>query len=58
MKALILAAGYRRELLEALLAGEGECDARVVEVPASWWCEIDDAEDLARAQQQFLDDKT
>ena len=51
MKALILAAGYRRELLEALLAGEGECDARVVEVPASWWCEIDDVEDLARAQQ-------
>ena len=30
-----------------------ECDFRVVEVPADLWCEIDDAEDLARARTKF-----
>ena len=30
-----------------------ECDFRVVEVPEEMWCEIDDAEDLARAVKKF-----
>ena len=30
-----------------------ECDVRVVEVPESMWCEVDDAEDLARARARF-----
>ena len=30
-----------------------ECDFRVVEVPEEMWCEIDDAEDLARAGKKF-----
>ncbi|MBP5592293.1 phosphocholine cytidylyltransferase family protein [bacterium] len=30
-----------------------ECDFRVVEVPEEMWCEIDDAEDLARAEKKF-----
>lgn len=30
-----------------------ECDMRVVEVPEEMWCEIDDADDLARARARF-----
>ncbi len=30
-----------------------ECDFRIVEVPETMWCEIDDAEDLARARARF-----
>lgn len=30
-----------------------ECDVRIVEVPETMWCEIDDAEDLSRAEEQF-----
>lgn len=30
-----------------------ECDIRIVEVPGSMWCEIDDAVDLAQAQKMF-----
>lgn len=30
-----------------------ECDIRVVEVPEEMWCEIDDADDLARAKARF-----
>lgn len=30
-----------------------ECDMRVVEVPEEMWCEIDDADDLARARERF-----
>ncbi len=32
-----------------------ECDIRIVEVPESMWCEIDDAEDLSRARARFGD---
>ncbi len=32
-----------------------ECDFRIVEVPASAWCEIDDVDDLERARKQFAD---
>ena len=30
-----------------------ECDMRVVEVPEEMWCEVDDADDLARARARF-----
>lgn len=30
-----------------------ECDMRVVEVPEDDWCEVDDADDLARARAKF-----
>ena len=30
-----------------------ECDVRIVEVPESIWCEVDDAEDLIRARARF-----
>lgn len=30
-----------------------ECDMRIVEVPEEMWCEIDDADDLARARARF-----
>lgn len=30
-----------------------ECDMRIVEVPEEMWCEIDDADDLARARERF-----
>lgn len=30
-----------------------ECDMRIVEVPEEMWCEVDDAEDLARARARF-----
>ena len=30
-----------------------EIDARIVEVPENTWCEIDDADDLARARSRF-----
>ena len=30
-----------------------ECDMRIVEVPEDMWCEIDDADDLARARARF-----
>lgn len=33
-----------------------EFDFRTVEVPASLWCEIDDADDLARAKRHFADE--
>jgi len=43
---------YYEKVLGSLLYYR-ECDARVVEVPASMWCEIDDAEDLKRAEAFF-----
>lgn len=30
-----------------------ECDMRIVEVPEDMWCEVDDADDLARARARF-----
>ena len=30
-----------------------EFDVKVVSVPETMWCEIDDADDLARAKKQF-----
>ena len=30
-----------------------ECDFRIVEVPEEMWCEVDDAQDLARARARF-----
>ena len=30
-----------------------ECDMRIVEVPEEMWCEVDDADDLARARARF-----
>jgi choline kinase len=30
-----------------------ECDFRIVEVPEEMWCEVDDADDLARARARF-----
>ena len=30
-----------------------ECDMRIVEVPEEMWCEVDDADDLARARMKF-----
>lgn len=30
-----------------------ECDVRTIEVPESMWCEIDNQEDLKRAEKQF-----
>ena len=32
-----------------------ECDIRIVEVPEDRWCEVDDADDLARARARFGD---
>jgi len=43
---------YYEKVLGSLLYYR-ECDARVVEVPADMWCEIDDAEDLKRAEAFF-----
>lgn len=43
---------YYEKVLGSLLYYQ-ECDATVVEVPASMWCEVDDAEDLARARSVF-----
>ena len=30
-----------------------QTDIRIVEVPESMWCEVDDADDLARARKKF-----
>lgn len=43
---------YYEKVLGSLLYYQ-ECDARVVEVPETMWCEVDDAEDLARARRVF-----
>ena len=43
---------YYEKVLGALMYLR-ECDIRIAEVPASMWCEIDDAEDLRRAQLVF-----
>lgn len=43
---------YYEKVLGSLLYLR-ECDVRIVEVPEDMWCEIDDADDLARAQKQF-----
>lgn len=43
---------YYEKVLGSLLYLR-EVDARVVEVPEDMWCEIDDAEDLARARAHF-----
>lgn len=43
---------YYEEILASLMALRA-FDVRVVEVPADVWCEIDDAEDLARARARF-----
>lgn len=43
---------YYEKVLGALLYLR-ECDARVVEVPADMWCEIDNEEDLKRASVMF-----
>ena len=32
-----------------------ECDIRIVEVPEEMWCEVDDADDLARARTRFVE---
>ena len=43
---------YYEKVLGSLLYLR-ECDVRIVEVPESMWCEVDDAEDLARARARF-----
>ena len=43
---------YYEKVLGSLLYLR-ECDARIVEVPETMWCEIDDEEDLARARARF-----
>lgn len=43
---------YYEKVLGSLLYYR-ECDARIVEVPKEMWCEIDDQEDLERANRVF-----
>lgn len=43
---------YYEKVLGSLLYYQ-ECDIRIVEVPETMWCEIDDTEDLERAQKKF-----
>ena len=43
---------YYEKVLGSLLYLR-ECDIRIVEVPESMWCEVDDADDLARARRKF-----
>ena len=43
---------YYEKVLGSLLYLR-EVDTRIVEVPEDMWCEIDDADDLARAQAHF-----
>jgi len=43
---------YYEKVLGSLLYLR-ECDMRVVEVPEEMWCEVDDADDLARARARF-----
>ena len=43
---------YYEKVLGSLLYLR-ECDVRIVEVPESMWCEVDDADDLARARKKF-----
>ena len=43
---------YYEKVLGSLLYLR-ECDIRIVEVPESMWCEVDDADDLARARKKF-----
>ena len=43
---------YILEVLGSMLYLK-EIDARIVEVPEDTWCEIDDADDLARARSRF-----
>ena len=43
---------YYEKILGALLYLR-ECDAHIVEVPEEMWCEVDDADDLARARKRF-----
>lgn len=43
---------YYEKVLGSLLYYR-ECDARIVEIPASMWCEVDDMQDLIRARSRF-----
>ena len=43
---------YYEKVLGSLLYLR-ECDCRIVEVPEEMWCEVDDADDLARARARF-----
>ncbi len=43
---------YYEKVLGSLLYYR-ECDARIVEVPDTMWCEVDDMEDLERARARF-----
>lgn len=43
---------YYEKVLGSLLYYR-ECDVRIVEVPETMWCEIDDVADLERAKKQF-----
>ena len=43
---------YYEKILGSLLYLR-ECDAHIVEVPEEMWCEVDDADDLARARKRF-----
>ena len=43
---------YYEKVLGSLMYYK-ECDMRIIEVPENMWCEIDNAEDLARANVQF-----
>lgn len=43
---------YYEKVLGSLLYYR-ECDARIVEVPDTMWCEVDDMEDLNRARARF-----
>lgn len=44
---------YYEKVLGALLYLR-ECEAKVVEVPETEWCEVDDLEDLERARKKFM----
>ncbi len=48
-------ANYYEKVLGGLLYYR-ECDVRIVEVLETMWCEIDDVEDLKRAEKQFSRD--
>ncbi len=43
---------YYEKVLGSLLY-YGECDVRVISIPESTWCEIDDETDLKRCEEQF-----
>ena len=52
-----ITAGNRNSYYESVLKNiikSGNWNIRVLNVPESFWCEIDDSEDLARAEESDL----